>query len=107
MFFNFNINEIDVTELRRLMENETIRLIDVRSPMEVAQGIIPGADHIPLEHLPMQLDQIPQDQKVVLYCRSGARSGQACAFLTSQGLNNTFNLRGGIIAWVQGGQAVA
>jgi rhodanese-related sulfurtransferase len=38
-----------------------------------------------------------------MVCRSGARSAQACMFLQQQGFSNVFNLRGGMIAWVQGG----
>lgn len=107
--FNFNINEIDVSELDRMLaEKESgIKLIDVRSPMEVAQGAIEGAENIPLNLLPAHLETIPEDSPVIFYCRTGARSGQACAYLSQLGRNNTYNLRGGIIAWVQGGKAVA
>jgi rhodanese-related sulfurtransferase len=105
----FQINEIDTSKLGQMLAESTrnVKLIDVRSPMEVAQGAIPGAENIPLHLLPLSLDRIPHDQPVVIYCRTGARSGQACAYLSSLGRANSFNLRGGIIAWVQGGQAVA
>lgn len=105
----FQINEIDAPKLGQMLAESTgkVKLIDVRSPMEVAQGTIPGAENIPLHLLPLSLDRIPQDQPVVIYCRTGARSGQACAYLSSLGRDNSYNLRGGIVAWVQGGQAVA
>ncbi len=105
----FAINEIDALQLDQMLAEaaDEIKLIDVRSPMEVAQGAIPGAENIPLHLLPMHIDRIPDDKRVVFYCRTGARSGQACAFLSAQGKANTVNLRGGIIAWVQGGRAVA
>ena len=45
------------------------------------------------------LDKIAKDKQVVIHCRSGARSGAICQALESQGYNNVFNLRGGIIAW--------
>lgn len=107
--FGFNIKEMDVAELQQLLseERDTVHLIDVRSPAEIAQGAIPGADHLPLHLLPLQLDRIPADKKVVLYCRSGARSAQACAFVGAQGKENVYNLRGGIIAWAQSGYAIA
>ncbi len=107
--FGFNIKEIDAAELQLLLSQErnNVHLIDVRSPAEIAQGAIPGADHLPLHLLPLQLDRIPADKKVVLYCRSGARSAQACAFVEAQGKNNVYNLRGGIIAWAQNGYAIA
>ncbi|HEY0722193.1 MAG TPA: rhodanese-like domain-containing protein [Gammaproteobacteria bacterium] len=107
--FGFNVKEIDVAELQQLLseERENIHLIDVRSPAEIAQGAIPGAEPLPLHLLPLQLDRIPADKKVVLYCRSGARSAQACAFVEAQGKSNVYNLRGGIIAWAQHGLAIA
>jgi rhodanese-related sulfurtransferase len=90
------------------MENgEPVTLIDVRSPQEVAQASIPGSVNIPLHTLPVRLNEIPDDSFVVLYCRSGARSAQACAFVGAQGKSSVYNLRGGIIAWAQAGQAVA
>lgn len=105
----FGINEIDVHQLQQMLRETggQVKLIDVRSPMEVAQGAIPGAENIPLHLLPYKLDQIPADRKVVFYCRTGARSGQACMFASSQGKHNTINLRGGILAWLQWGMAVA
>ncbi len=105
----FNIKEIDTQQLDRMLndEGQQVKLIDVRSPMEVAQGAIPGAEHIPLHLIPVQIAEIPENQPVVFYCRTGARSGQACAYLSQLGRDNTLNLRGGIMAWVQGGLAVA
>lgn len=105
----FNIKEIEIFDIKQRLEDGSgkIKLIDVRSPMEVATGIIPGAANIPLHLLPMNLDKIPDDSEVIIYCRTGARSAQACAYLSSLGRSNVFNLRGGIMAWLQGGLAVA
>ncbi|GAB4287961.1 MAG: rhodanese-like domain-containing protein [Candidatus Zixiibacteriota bacterium] len=105
----FNFREIEIFDVKRMLEGEgrQVHLIDVRSPMEVASGIIPGATNIPLHLLPMSVEKIPHDSEVVIYCRTGARSAQACAYLTSLGKDNVYNLRGGIMAWMQGGLAVA
>ncbi|WP_303902038.1 rhodanese-like domain-containing protein [Thiohalomonas denitrificans] len=105
----FNFKEIDAHQLDQMLNDDglQVKLIDVRSPMEIAQGAIPGAEHIPLHLLPAQIDHIPEDHPVVFYCRTGARSGQACAYLSQLGRGNTLNLRGGVMAWVQGGLAVA
>lgn len=105
----FNVKEVDIFELQQMLdkEGEGISLIDVRSPMEIAQGAIDGADHLPLHTLPYNMDKIPADKKVVFYCRTGVRSAQACAFVTGQGKENVYNLRGGIMAWAQSGLAVA
>lgn len=82
-------------------------LIDVRTEAEVAQGVIDGAIHIPLHLLPLRASDIPQDKPVVIYCRSGARSAQACAFMASKGYGNMHNLAGGIMAWARSGNALA
>lgn len=80
-----------------------IRLIDVRSAAEAAQGIIEGAELIPLHTVPMRVDEFRDQKDVVLYCHSGARSAQACQFLAGQGLDNLYNLEGGILFWAGAG----
>ena len=81
-------------------------VIDVRTEAEVAQGIIDGAIHIPLHLLPLRGAEIPQDKPVVMYCRTGARSAQACAHMAGQGFRNMHNLSGGIMSWTRSGHAV-
>jgi rhodanese-related sulfurtransferase len=105
----FGIKEIEIFDLQKMLseEGKSLKLVDVRSPAEVMQGTIPGAEHIPLHLLPMHAQDIPDDPMVVFYCRSGARSAQACNFLNAQGKDNVYNLRGGIMAWMQGGLDVA
>ncbi len=104
----FGINEVDVDQLDDLIaQGEDILLIDVRTPAEIAQGAIPGAEHLPLHLLPVHISQIPSDKKIVFYCRTGARSAQACMFAANQGTSNVWNLRGGIMAWAREGKAVA
>jgi rhodanese-related sulfurtransferase len=57
--------------------------------------------------LPVKAQEIPQDKPVVLYCRSGARSAQACAFMPQKGFDNMHNLTGGILAWARSGKPIA
>ena len=96
-----SIQEIDSPELARWVEDEThqLRVIDVREMREIAQGTMPGAEPLPLVTLPVRLSEFAKDEKLVIICRSGARSAQACLFMQQQGFNNVFNLRGGIIGW--------
>lgn len=101
----FQVREIDVQGLSTL--GDDVRFIDVRTPQEVAAGAIPGATHIPLHLLPLRLSEFDRDVPTVIYCRTGARSAQACAFLAAQGLDNTWNLAGGIMAWARSGGALA
>ncbi|MFN4263834.1 MAG: rhodanese-like domain-containing protein [Thioalkalivibrionaceae bacterium] len=104
----YGFQEISVDDLiARQAGGESIRLIDVRSAGETARGIIPGAELFPLHTLPLRLDELRSDIPVVVYCQSGARSAQACAFLVQQGLKNVASLQGGIMAWARSGQAIA
>jgi rhodanese-related sulfurtransferase len=84
-----------------------VHLIDVRTEAEVAQGVISGAMHIPLHLLPLRAADVPQDKPVVIYCRSGARSAQACAFMAAQGFENMHNLVGGILSWARSGNSLS
>ncbi len=102
------VKEIDVSELKkRLDAGEDVVLLDIRSDAEVRQGILPGSEHLPMHLIPLKLQDLPRDKDVILYCRSGARSYHACAFLAQQGVDNAFNLRGGIIDWARHGYEIA
>lgn len=80
-------------------------LIDVRTPEEFADGYIDNAINIPLDTIEERLDEIPQDETVVLYCRSGNRSGQAATILTELGYPVIYDM-GGIIDWMDYGLPV-
>lgn len=101
----FNIKEIDAVELAQWVSdtNHQLRVIDVRQAEEVAMGTVPKAEHLPLHTLPMRLNELSPTEKLVIVCRSGARSAQACLFLQQQGYANVYNLSGGMMRWVQSG----
>jgi rhodanese-related sulfurtransferase len=108
MFFTNSIKEIEAPELAGMLDGQSgkLRVIDVRQMPEIAAGTVPGAEAVPLHTLPLRLDQLTRDEKLVFICRSGARSAQACMFLQQQGFDNVYNLRGGMIAWAQTGQSI-
>jgi rhodanese-related sulfurtransferase len=108
MFFHSSIKEIEAPELARWLDEQAdrLRVIDVRQVPEIAAGTVPGAEAVPLHTLPLKLDELDREAKLVLVCRSGARSAQACMFLAQQGFENVYNLRGGMLAWAQTGQAI-
>lgn len=81
-------------------------VIDVRSSTEWADGHLPGARHIPLGYLPDRLAEVPRDRRVVLQCRTGARSAIAASLLRRHGVLQVANLSGGIVGWMAAGQAV-
>jgi rhodanese-related sulfurtransferase len=78
-------------------------LVDVRTPGEFAGGSVKGAVNIPLDNLSRQLDKFKNKKNIVVFCRSGARSGQAKSILESNGFTNVIN--GG--TWQQVSQVVS
>lgn len=101
------IKEIGAHDLARWLEEagEKVRVIDVRQPGEYLAGTVPGAELMPLVSVPVRTHDIERDRPIVMVCRSGARSAQACAFLANRGHDNVYNLRGGMIAWMGAGLA--
>ncbi len=101
-----SIKEISVTELSGKFEqnNSNIELIDIRTPAEVARGVLPNAKTLPMHLIPLKMEYFSDFTKeYIIYCRTGSRSAQACMFLNQQGIGNVLNLRGGIMSWAQQG----
>lgn len=96
------IPEISPTELKSRMDaGADMVLVDVRETFEKAIADLPevGQLRIPVASFPEQFNKIPRDKPVVLYCRSGSRSGWATQFLMSQGWEDVANLEGGVLGW--------
>ena len=96
------IPEITPTELKaRLDRKDPIVLVDVREPHERAIADLPEAGQvlIPLRELPARADELDPASEVVLYCRSGARSGKALLQLQARGFERVLNLQGGLLKW--------
>lgn len=104
MFANA-IKEIDAVELAQWVQDAShkLRVIDVRQMQEIAAGTVPRAEALPLHMLPAKVHELSREEKLVVVCRSGARSAQACLFLQQQGFPEVYNLRGGMMGWMQGG----
>lgn len=86
----------------QLAHDHNAFILDVRTDEEVEEGIIPGATQIDIYQGPGFLEQIEKLDKTknyYVYCRSGNRSGQACAIMNNVGFQNTFNLSGGFMNW--------
>lgn len=82
--------------------SENLTILDVRQPEERETQKIDGDSlFIPLGELPSRIDELSEykDKELIIYCRSGNRSGQACAFLEQHGFANTVNLIGGMLQW--------
>ena len=86
---------------QRLDSGDKINLLDVRENHERAEFNI-GGIHISLGAIQtMQLDDIEdlKNEELIVYCRSGNRSGMAALFLEQVGFTNTINLVGGMLNW--------
>jgi rhodanese-related sulfurtransferase len=97
------MSPIDPVQLEQLREDGSVTVLDVRTEAEVARGLIAGAKHIPLNMLPGRYLELDPQGVLVVYCQSGARSAQACAWLAEQGFARVHNLQGGLLAWARAG----
>ncbi len=66
-------------------------LVDVRTAEEFSSGSVKGAVNIPLDRINSQLAAFKGKEQIVVFCRSGARSGQAKSILERNGIQNVFN----------------
>jgi rhodanese-related sulfurtransferase len=93
------MKSITVHELKQMIDSkEDFQLIDVREPFENEICTL-NALLIPMGELADRFGEINKDKKVVIHCRSGARSANAIGFLQQHGYTNLYNLTGGILAW--------
>lgn len=99
-----NVEELTPNEVLEAVANGAV-FIDVREPYELDEVAYDIATlmHIPLGDIQIRMNEIPKDRTVIVGCRSGKRSMNACMFLTMQGFDNVKNLEGGIIGWVDNG----
>jgi glyoxylase-like metal-dependent hydrolase (beta-lactamase superfamily II)/rhodanese-related sulfurtransferase len=94
---------VAVDELRRLLERDSIELVDVRELDERDTGYIPGSVNIPYRLVRARADQLPHDRPVVTICESGARAAIAASVLAAAGLDAHPVLDGGIPDWEKNG----
>ncbi|SDR04246.1 rhodanese-like domain-containing protein [Flagellimonas zhangzhouensis] len=86
----------------QLQNDENAIILDVRTPEEVEEGYIPGAINIDIylgQEFLAEVDKLDKSKNFYVYCRSGNRSGQACAIMNSIGIANAYNLEGGFMNW--------
>jgi rhodanese-related sulfurtransferase len=94
--------EIDVLKLKAMRDaGETLVLLDVREPNELAICKVEGSLDIPMQQVPARLAELPKDGAIVVMCHHGGRSRMVTNFLRQQGYNGAVNLKGGIDSWAQ------
>lgn len=89
-FFSAIFGTTDNTQLVEAIKDGAF-LVDVRTPGEFASGSVKGAVNIPLDRIGSQLAQFKNKKNVVVFCRSGNRSGQAQSILKNNGIPNVIN----------------
>ena len=96
------VPEITPAELKeRLDRQDEIVLLDVREPHEYEIADLPyeGRVRIPMRQVPERTAELDPGTDLVIYCRSGARSGRIAAYLLANGFERVWNLKGGVLRW--------
>ncbi len=94
---------ITAAELKEMLDRkDDIFLIDVREPNEYEIVSIPGSVLIPKEQFlnGSALERLPQDRRIILHCKSGARSAECLAVVKNAGFSDAVHLGGGVLSWV-------
>lgn len=101
------MKSITVQDLaKKLMSDNTIQVVDVRTPAEHRAVHIDGVTSIPSEQIVGRKDELGADGDVYVCCHSGNRSRMVCEDLALHGVTNLVNVEGGIQAWIRAGLPV-
>lgn len=87
---------------KEVSEDKNAVILDVRTEEEFIEGYIPNAKNIDIykgQGFLDEVEKLDKSKNYYVYCRSGARSAQACALMKQQGFENAYNLMGGITDW--------
>ncbi|MCH8224572.1 MAG: rhodanese-like domain-containing protein [Chloroflexi bacterium] len=97
----YRVDSNEANSMRNDEPDNTV-VVDVRRDDEWVTGHVTGAIHIPIDDLPGNMDQVPQDKKVLFICAAGVRSGLACEIAASMGYDseNLYNIEDGTPAWI-------
>jgi rhodanese-related sulfurtransferase len=99
---------VGVEEFALLLKTDN-QLIDVRTPEELSIGFIPNAINIDFRgnDFEKQLMALDKSKPVLLYCKSGGRSGSTYTFLKEKGFQNVYDLKGGFTAWTNANKPIS
>ena len=103
-----DVRQMSVPDLqKRLVQGESMVLLDVRSPEEFAVSQLKGGVSVPTEKaLSKQVDTLQKDMLIVVYCSVGLRSAVTAQALQKRGFRNVFNLEGSLFEWANTGLPV-
>jgi rhodanese-related sulfurtransferase len=97
----------DVDVFKDGVEASGALVIDVREVGEYEEGHIPGAVNIPIRTLAANLDKVPMDRQIYVYCKSGFRAGEALSSLGMLGYDNVLSYKPGWNGWTEASQEVS
>lgn len=95
-----NLSQNDWWE--KFLSTEDAVILDVRTDEEVISGKVPQSINIDIykgQGFIYKIEELDKDKTYFVYCRSGARSAQACSIMNQLGFEHTYNLEGGIMQW--------
>lgn len=95
------VKQLNPAEAVRLMNDDSLLVLDTREDSEFSSGHIKGAVHIPMSQIKKRISELEKykSKPVLLYCRSGNRSNHTGKTLSHAGFDNVQNLAGGMLAW--------
>ena len=80
--------------------DEDFILLDVRTENEfLVSKIADISYHIPMNDIPLRINELDGNKQIIVYCKSGKRSAKVCKYLNNNKFSNIYNLKGGILAW--------
>ena len=97
--------DLGVSEFSTKVAEAGVITLDVRTPIEFAEGHIEGARLIDFQsgNFENEISALDKNATYAVYCRSGNRSGQAVKVMQDAGFMNVFNMNGGVIDWANAG----
>jgi phage shock protein E len=99
--------KMNVEEAMELIEAKpNLIIVDIRSSQEYASGHIAGAVSIPITNSKLLLVNLRPTDEILVYCKSGFRSGSAKELLNKKGYENVYHMPGGIEAWKKAGYPI-
>ena len=90
--------EVEVLELKKMLKNNEVVLLDVREPYEIEICNVKGSLFIPMNEIPQNIGQLDKEKRYAVMCHSGVRSLYVSNYLNSLGYS-TLNVTGGIERW--------
>lgn len=99
--FKSKLNNVSPDEARKVLENEQLVIIDVRTPEEFTGKTIEGAIHMDYldDGFIDKLMALDKEQAYLVYCRTGRRSLRVCTWMNNSGFRNIYHLDGGFDSW--------